>query len=84
MDQAGMPVQQGPREDDQTQPTRTALGQQLGQRGQDRLVSPCQPRCLHRALEHSNLVARGEDLGVLAAVNRANRASQPNTRSAAR
>jgi hypothetical protein len=43
-------------------------GQQSGQRGQDRPVSPRQFRCLDLALENGDLVAQDEDLGVLGAV----------------
>ena len=42
-----------------------AAGQQAGQRGQDRPVGAGQPRHLHLALKDGNLVAQGEDLGVL-------------------
>jgi hypothetical protein len=38
--------------------------QQPGQRGQNRPVSPRQPRRLRLALEHGELVAQDEDLGV--------------------
>jgi hypothetical protein len=43
-------------------------GQKPGQRGQDRPVRPGQPRCLDLALEHSNLVAQEEDLGIFGPV----------------
>ncbi len=59
-----MPAQQGPRGDEQLQLAETAAGQQPGQRGQDRPVSPGQPRCLDLALEHRDLVAQDEDLRV--------------------
>ena len=42
--------------------------QQPGQRGQDRPVSPRQPWCPSIALEHGELVAQEEDLGVLGAI----------------
>ena len=67
-DQIGVPAQQGPRRDDQAQLTQIAPGQQPGQRGQDRPVSPRQPWCPGIALEHGDLVAKEEDLGVLGAV----------------
>ena len=63
-----MPAQQGPRGDGQAQLTELAAGQQPGQRGQDRPVSPRQPRFLHLALEDGNLVAQDEDPGILGTV----------------
>jgi len=45
-----------------------AAGQQPGQRGQDRPVGPGQLRRPGLALEHCDLVAQQEDLGVLGAV----------------
>jgi len=45
-----------------------APGQQPGQPGQDRTVSPGQARGLDLALEQGDLVAQDEDLGVLGAV----------------
>ena len=45
-----------------------AAGQQPGQRGQDRPVSPRQSRSLDLALEHGDLMAQDQDLGVLGAV----------------
>ncbi len=42
--------------------------QQPGQRGQDRPVSPAQPRSFGLTLEDGDLVAQDEDLGVLGAV----------------
>lgn len=45
-----------------------ATGQQPGQCGQDRPVSPGQPRCLDLAPEYGDLMAKDEDLGVLGAV----------------
>jgi len=38
---------------------------QPGQRGQDRPVSPRQPRGLDLPLEHGDLVPQDQDLGVL-------------------
>ena len=67
-DQVGVPAQQGARGDDQAQLAEMAAGQQPGQRGQDRPVGPGQPRCPDLALEHGDLVAQDEDLGVLGAV----------------
>jgi hypothetical protein len=63
-----MPAQHGPGRDDQAQLTELAAGQQPGQRGQDRPVSPGQPRGLDLALEHRDLMAQDQDLGVLGAV----------------
>ena len=67
-DQIGVPAQQGTRGDDQAQLAEMTAGQQPGQRGQDRPVSPRQPRCLDLALEHGDLMAQDEDLGVLGTV----------------
>ena len=63
-----MPAQQGPRGDDQAQLAELAAGQQPGQRGQDRPVGPRQPRSPGLALEHGDLVAQDQDLGVLGPV----------------
>jgi hypothetical protein len=63
-----VPPQQGPRGDDQAQLAEAVPGQQPGQRDQDRPVSPRQPRRLDLALEHGELVAQEQDLGVLGAV----------------
>jgi hypothetical protein len=63
-----MPAQQGAWGDNQAQLAETAARQQPGQRGQDRPVSPRQPWCPGIALEHGDLVAKEEDLGVLGAV----------------
>ena len=68
LDQVGVPAQQGPRGDDQAYLAEAARGQQPGQRGQDRPVSPGQPRCSSMALENGELVAQDEDLRVLGAV----------------
>jgi hypothetical protein len=65
--QAGVPAQQRPGRDDQAQLAELAAGQQPGQRGQDRAVSPGQLRGFNLALEHGHLVAQGQDLGVLGA-----------------
>jgi hypothetical protein len=43
-------------------------GQHPGQRGQDRPVSPGQPRDLDLTLEHGDLVTQDQDLDVLGAV----------------
>jgi hypothetical protein len=67
-DQIGVPAQEGSRGDDQAHPAELAAGQQPGQRGQDRPVSPRQPRGPGLALEHGDLVAQDQDLGVLDAV----------------
>ena len=50
------------------QVAEAAAGQQPGQRGQDRPVRPGQPRGPDLALEHGDLVAQEEDLGVLGPV----------------
>jgi hypothetical protein len=67
-DQAGVPSQQGPRGDDQAQLAELAARQQAGQRGQDRPVSPGQPRRLDLPLEHGDLVTQDQDLSVLGMV----------------
>ena len=67
-DQVGMPAQQGPRGDDQAQPTESTTGQQPGQRGQDRPVCPGQSRGLDLALEHGDLVTQDENLCVFGPV----------------
>ena len=63
-----MPAQQGPGRDDQAQLAELAARQQPGQRGQDRPVGPRQPRDLDLALEHGDLMAQDQDLGVLGPV----------------
>jgi hypothetical protein len=67
-DQVGVPAQHGPRGDDQAQLAEVAAGQQPGQRGQDSPVSPGQPLGFDLALEHGDLMAQDQDLGVLGAV----------------
>jgi hypothetical protein len=79
-----MPAQQGPRGDDQAQLGQLAARQQAGQRGQDCPVGPGQPGNLDLTLEHGDLMPQDQDLGVLARSERASKASQPNTRRAAR
>jgi hypothetical protein len=56
------------------------LSWELGQRGQDRPVSPRQPRHPGIALEHGDLVAQDEDLGVLSPVG-AGEKSKPAERA---
>jgi hypothetical protein len=63
-----VPAQQGPRGDDQAQLAEMADGQQPDLLGEDRPVRPRQPRRLDLGLEHGDLVAQDEDLGVLGAV----------------
>ncbi len=63
-----VPAQHGPRGDDRAQLTEMTTGQQPGQRGQDRPVSPGQSRGLGLALEHGDLMAQDEDLGILGLV----------------
>jgi hypothetical protein len=62
------PAQQGARGDDQAQLAEVAAWHQPGQRGQDRLIGPGQLRRPGLALEHGDLVAQDEDLGVLGPV----------------
>lgn len=50
---------------DQAYLPEMAAGQQPGQRGQDRPVSPGQPRWPGLPLEYRDLMAQDEDLGVL-------------------
>jgi hypothetical protein len=58
-----MPAQQCPGRDDQVQ----LAGQEPGQCDQDRPVGPGQLWSLHLALEDGDLMAQGQDLGVLGA-----------------
>jgi hypothetical protein len=67
-DQVGVPAQEGSRGNDQAQLPKLAAGQQPGQRGQDRPVSPGQPRCLDLPLQYRDLMAQDKDLGVLGLV----------------
>jgi hypothetical protein len=60
-DQVGVPPKKGSRGDDQAQ---LARGQQPCQRGQERPVSPGQPRRSSLALENGDLVAQDKDLGL--------------------
>jgi hypothetical protein len=62
------PAQQGARGDDQAQLAEVAAWHQPGQRGQDRLIGPGQLRRPGLALEHGDLVAQDEDLGVLGTI----------------
>jgi hypothetical protein len=64
-DQAGVPAQQGARAGNQAQLAEMTAGQHPGQRSHDRPVGPGQPRCPDVALEHGDLVAQEEDLGIL-------------------
>ena len=57
-DQVGVPAQHGPRGDDQAKLAAVPLGEQSGQRRQDRAVRPGQPGCVDVALEHHDLVAK--------------------------
>jgi hypothetical protein len=63
-----VPAQQGLRRDDQAHPAELAAWQHPRQRGQHSPVSPSQPRCLDLPLEHGDLVAKDQDLGVLSTV----------------
>jgi hypothetical protein len=63
-----MPAQQGARGDDQAQLAEMTAGQQPGQRGEHRPVSPGQPRTLDLALEHGDLMAQDQDLRILGPV----------------
>ena len=67
-DEVGVPAQEGARGDDQAQLAELTAGQQPGQRGHDRPVGPGQPRGLDLALEHGDLMAQDQDLGILGAV----------------
>ena len=67
-DQGRVPAQQGARGNDQVQLAEVAAWQQPGQRGQDRPIGPGQLRRPGLALEHGDLVAQDEDLGVLGTV----------------
>jgi hypothetical protein len=53
---------------EQAQLAELAAGQQPGQRGQDSPVGPGQLRGLDLALEHRDLMAQDQDLGVLGTV----------------
>jgi hypothetical protein len=75
-DEAGVPPQEGARGDDQAQLAELAAGQQAGRRGHDCPVGPGQPWGLDLALEHGDLMAHDEDLGVLGAVG-AGQQSEP-------
>jgi hypothetical protein len=68
LDEIGVPAQQRPRGGNPLQLTEPAGRQQPGQRGQNRPVSPGQPRRPRLALEHGELVAQDEDLGVFGAI----------------
>jgi hypothetical protein len=61
-DRVSMPAQQT-RGDDQRQLAEIASGQEPGQRGQDRPVGPAQPRSLHLAPEHGDLVTQDQAPG---------------------
>jgi hypothetical protein len=63
-DQVGVPPKKGSRGDDQAQLAKLAGGQQPCQRGQERPVSPGQPRRSSLALENGDLVAQDKDLGL--------------------
>lgn len=63
-----MPAQQGPRRDDQAQLAELAARQQPGERGQHRPVGPRELWGLDLALEHGDLMAQDQDLGVLGPV----------------
>jgi hypothetical protein len=63
-----VPAQQAARGDDQAHLAEPTTGHQSGQRGQHCPVGPGQPRGLDLALQHGDLMAQDEDLGVLGAV----------------
>jgi hypothetical protein len=67
-DQVSTPAQQSPRGDDQAQLAEIASGQEPGQRGQNRPVGSAQPRGLHLALEHGDLVTQDQELRILVTV----------------
>jgi len=60
-----MPAQQGARRDDQAKLAAVPVREQPGQSTDDRTVGPRQPRRAGVALEHGELVAQDQDLGVL-------------------
>ncbi len=64
LDDSGVPVQQGARRDDQAKLAAVPV-RQPAQRTDDRTVGPRQPRGAGMALEHGELVAQDQDLGVL-------------------
>ena len=82
--QARVPAQQRPGRDDQAQVAELAAGQQPGQRGQDRAVSPGQLRGLTWRWSTATWWRKIRISASLARPDRASKASQPNTRSTAR
>jgi hypothetical protein len=62
-DHAPVPAQQCSRGDDPVRPQR--LGQEPGQRGEQRPVRPSDPRLGAAAAQHRHLVTQDQDLGVL-------------------
>ena len=64
LDEVGVPAQQGAWRHDQAKLAALPVGEQPGQRGQDRPVSPRRPGCFDVALEHGDLVTQDQDLGV--------------------
>ena len=64
LDYVGAPAQQGMRRNDQAKLAAVPMREQLGQRGNDRTVGLGRSGCLDVALEHGDLVAQDQDLGV--------------------
>ena len=62
-DQTSMPTQDCPRRDEHAEPPGGRQPQR--ERRDDRPVRPCQPRPSHLAMQHRELMAQDEDLGVL-------------------
>ena len=79
-----MPAQEGPRADNQAELAEMTTGQQPGQRGQDRPVGPGQLRFLTWRWSAATWCRRIRISASMTRLDRANRASQPNTRNTAR
>jgi hypothetical protein len=69
-DQVAVPAQYRARPDEQPQPAQDSTGQGLQESGEGRPVRRCEDHRLRAevALHHGDLVAQGEDFGVLVAV----------------
>jgi hypothetical protein len=68
LDDAGVPAQHGAWRDDQEQLAALLVRDQPGQRGWDRAVGPGGSGCFDEALEHGDLVAQDQNLGVFGQV----------------
>jgi hypothetical protein len=64
LDDGGMPAQQGARRDDEAKLATVPVGEEPGQCGEDRAVGPGWPGYFDTALQHGDLVAQDQDLGV--------------------